>query len=90
MVEGLVDNDDVVIVAARIAYLEYLDLCAYICQAGRAFRTGLTHMGFYANAAIQVHIPLIRYVEDHVTFSHEEAAGRIAGLAARPVDRACH
>jgi hypothetical protein len=79
VVDGLEDNDDVVIVAARVAYLEYLALCAYICQAGRAFRTGLTHMGFYANAAIQGELPLIRYVEDHVTFSLDEAASRKTG-----------
>jgi hypothetical protein len=36
--EGLVDTDDVVIAAARIAYYEYLPHTAYICQACRAFR----------------------------------------------------
>jgi hypothetical protein len=77
--EGLVDNDDVVIVAARIGYGEYLKHSAYICQAGRAFRAGLTHLGFHANAAIQVQLPHIRHVEDYVTFTHEEATSRTAG-----------
>lgn len=58
--EGLVDSDDVVIVAARIAYHEYLQHGAYICQVGRAFRTGLTQMGFYANAAMVG--PLLRVI----------------------------
>lgn len=80
--EGLVDNDDVVIVAAKIAYGEYLHHSAYICQAGRAFRTGLTHMGFYANAAIQVHLPRIRHREDPVTFTLAEANSRKAGAQA--------
>jgi len=79
VLDGLVDSDDVVIVAARIAYNEYGEHSAYICQPGRAFRTGLTHMGFYLDGAIQVHIPLIRHVADHVTFTPEEAASRRAG-----------
>jgi cell division protein ZapA (FtsZ GTPase activity inhibitor) len=77
--EGLVDSDDVVIMAARIAYHEYLQHSAYICQVGRAFRTGLTHMGFYANAAIQTRIPRIRHVEDHVSFTDDEIASRKGG-----------
>ena len=36
-------------------------------------------MGFYANSAIQPHVPRIRYWEDLVTFTHEEAAARAAG-----------
>jgi hypothetical protein len=77
--EGLLDNDDVVIVAAKIAYGEYLQHSAYICQPGRAFRTGLTHMGFYANAAIQVHLPRIRHREDQVTFTSQEVISRKVG-----------
>jgi hypothetical protein len=77
--EGLVDTDDVVIVAARIAYDEYLQHSAYICQPGRAFRTGLTHMGFYANAAIQARIPRIRRVVDQVTFTNDEIASLRTG-----------
>jgi nucleotide-binding universal stress UspA family protein len=76
--DGLVDTDDVVVVAARFAYPEYLKRSVYVCQAERAFRGGLTHMGFYANSAIQIHVPLIRYREDLVTFTREEAAARQA------------
>lgn len=77
--DGLVDTDDVVVVAARFAYPEYLKRSVYVCQAERAFRGGLTHMGFYANSAIQPHVPRIRHREDLVTFTHEEAATRQAG-----------
>jgi hypothetical protein len=74
--DGLVDNDDAVVVAARFAYPEYLEHGFYICQAGRAFRAGLTHMGFYAEAAIQPFVARIRYREDNVLFTLEEAAVR--------------
>jgi hypothetical protein len=77
--DDLVDTDDVVVVAARFAYPEYLKRSVYVCQSERAFRGGLTHMGFYANSAIQVHLPRIRYREDLVTFTREEAAARQVG-----------
>jgi len=77
--DGLVDSDEVVVAAARFAYPEYLKRSVYVCQAERAFRDGLTHMGFYANSAIQPHVPRIRYREDSVTFTHEEAAARDRG-----------
>jgi hypothetical protein len=77
--DGLVDTDDVVVVAARFAYPEYLKRSVYVCQAERTFRGGLTHMGFYANSAIQPHLPRIRYREDLVTFTREEAAARKEG-----------
>jgi hypothetical protein len=76
--DGLVDNDDVVVVAARFAYPEYLARGLYICQAERAFRDGLTHMAFYANTAIQLHVPRIRYREDRVAFTHDEAGARLS------------
>ncbi len=74
--DGLVDSDDVVIVAARFAYPEYLKRSVYICQAGRTFRDGLTHLGFYAESAIQTHVPCIRYREQMVKFTHAEASVR--------------
>ena len=77
--DGLVDSDDVVIVAARFAYPEYLQRGAYICQSGRAFRDGLTHMGFYAEGAIQAYIPRIRHRETPVFFTYEEANKRRTG-----------
>jgi hypothetical protein len=77
--DGLVDNDDVVVVAARFAYPEYLKRSVYICQAERAFRDGLTHLGFYAEGAIQTYVPRITYGEDLVTFTRESAAIRQVG-----------
>ena len=46
--DGLLDSDDAVVVAARVGYPEYLQHHVYVCQPNRAFREGLTHMGFYA------------------------------------------
>jgi len=77
--DGLVDTDDVVVVAARFAYPEYLKQAAYICQAERPFRYGLTHLGFYSNGAIQAHVPRIRHREDLVAFTKTEAAARKLG-----------
>ena len=36
-------------------------------------------MGFYISGAIQVHVPHIHRVEDHVSFTDEEAAARKGG-----------
>jgi hypothetical protein len=77
--DGLVDSDDVVVVAARFAYPEYLRRGAYVCKPERAFRSALTHLGFYANSTIQPHVPRIRYREDLVAFTDEEAAARRGG-----------
>jgi hypothetical protein len=71
----------VVVVAARFAYPEYLKRSLYVCQAERVFRDGLTHMGFYANGAIQPHVPRIRHQEDLVNFTEKEAAARSGGSA---------
>ncbi|MGW8439205.1 hypothetical protein ACWGKS_29015 [Nocardiopsis sp. NPDC055879] len=74
--DGLLTSDEVVVVAASQAYPEYLESFAYICQPGRSFREGLTHMGFYAQQAIQPHLAHIFTREDHVLFTHEEALRR--------------
>jgi hypothetical protein len=74
--DGLVDNDDVVVVAARVAYPEYLEHHVYVCQPNRAFRDGLTHLGFYAHGAIQPHIARILHRADPVPFTTEEAKRR--------------
>jgi hypothetical protein len=72
--EGLLVRADTVVVAARVAYPEYKQHAAYVCQAGRAFRGGLQRMGFYANGAIQQEVPRILERMDKVTFSDDEAA----------------
>jgi len=77
--DGLIDNDDVVVMAARAAYPEYLAHHIYVCQPGRTFRDGLTHLGFYAEKAIQPHVARILFREDAVIFSSEEASRRRNG-----------
>jgi hypothetical protein len=72
--DGLLTNDDTVIVAARSAWPEYLRFAAYICQPERAFRDGLQHFGFYAGAAIQPLIAGIRAYHPKVRFTREETA----------------
>jgi hypothetical protein len=67
--EGLLGQEDTVVVAARHAYPEYLRTASYTCQPGRAFREGVTRMGFYYSGAIQPEVPLIRHRRDNVTFS---------------------
>jgi hypothetical protein len=76
--DGLLDTDDVVVIAARDAYTEYLQHAAYVCQPGRAFREGLTHMGFYARGAIR-EVPRIEYQEDDVVFTIPERNRRANG-----------
>ncbi len=83
--DALVDNDDVVVVAARVAYPEYLEHGVYVCQPNRAFRDGLTHMAFYAESAIQPQVARIIHRADPVPFTEEEAAkrDRAGGVATR-------
>lgn len=74
--DGLLTNDDTVVVAARSAWPEYQQTSAYVCQPDRSFREGLTHLGFYADGAIQ---PLVPRIDQHlpsVPFTREEAESR--------------
>ena len=71
--DGLLDRDDVVAVAARWAYPEYLANSVYICQPGRAFKSGVSHMAFYANGEIKPEIAKILHKRDQVEFSREHA-----------------
>jgi hypothetical protein len=71
--EGLLGQVDAVIVAARMAYPEYKRCSAYICQPNRAFRPGISRMGFYANGAIQREIPEILVHRDNVSWTRAEA-----------------
>jgi hypothetical protein len=74
--DGLLTNDDTVIVAARNAWPEYRKVGAYICQPDRVFREGLTYFGFYADGAIQPLIARIRAHYSSVLFTREEALQR--------------
>lgn len=77
--DGLLTNDDTVVVAARVAWPEYQRFSAYICQPDRSFRDGLSHLGFYAQQAIQPSIAKIRAHHPNVMFTVEEAEARRAG-----------
>lgn len=76
--DGLLTNDDTVIVAARSAWPEYQRTGAYVGQPDRSFRAGLTHFGFYAEGAIQRLVPRIREHHPSVTFTRAEAVARRA------------
>ena len=76
--DGLLTNDDTVIVAARSAWPEYQQTGAYVCQPNRSFREGLTNLGFYAEGAIQKLVPGIRKQLPSVLFTSAEAASRRA------------
>lgn len=72
--EGLLGREDTVVVAARYAYDFYLRHSAYICQSGRAFRRGLTRMGFYRHRKIEPHLPaILPPIHDAVPFTHDHA-----------------
>ena len=60
--DGLLDIFDTVVVAARYAWGEYNEHGVYICQPNRSFRSGITHMGFYAHGAIQ---PTVAKIIEH-------------------------
>jgi len=62
----------VVILAAGLAYDEYLDTGAYICQPCRSFQDGLTYMVFYAQQAIHPEIARIEACDDQVPFTYVE------------------
>jgi len=76
--DGLLTTDDTVVVAARAAWPEYQRTGAYVGQPDRAFRAGLTHLGFYAEGVIQ---PLVAQIRQHllsVPFTRGEAKARRA------------
>jgi hypothetical protein len=77
-VDGLLSTDDTVIVAARSAWPEYQAIGAYVCQPDRPFRDDITHLGFYAEAAIQPVVARIRSRQPSVVLSAAEAARRRA------------
>lgn len=76
--DGLLTNDDTVVVAARAAWGEYLEYAAYVCQADRSFREGLTHFGFYYKAHIQATVPRIVEWLPNVVFTKDVAAWHAA------------
>jgi hypothetical protein len=74
--DGLLTNDDAMVVAARSAWQEYLDYNAYICQPDRTFREGISHFGFYYHGSIQSTVAKIRSYHPAVAFTRTEADWR--------------
>lgn len=68
-----VADADTVIVAARLAYPEFEELGAYICQPLRSFREGTKYLGFYAERTIYREFPKIVDRRKDLPFGSEEA-----------------
>lgn len=71
--DGLLTNDDTVVVAASGAWGEYRAYDAYICQPERSFKTGLSHFGFYYKGQIMTAVPRIISWHPSVLFTLDEA-----------------
>ena len=88
--EGLLDFEkDTVVVAARVAWDEYLEHRFYVCQPGRAFQP-VRYMGFYKDNQISPRVPRIIERHDRVLMERGRhdgelgvAVGRILDLALR-------
>ncbi len=65
--------EEVVVVPARSAYDEYLQLHLYMCQAHRSFRAGLSYLGFYRDRRIEKLIPRILVRRQDVELSAANA-----------------
>ena len=71
-----------VVVPANEAWPLYKDIGAYVCQPGRYFRQ-VSHIAFYADAAIQIEVPKVLERIDHVAWSSDEIGRLMATGAAR-------
>ncbi len=69
--------EDTVVVAAKVAYDEYLQYSAYICQANRSFRD-IDRFAFYRAKRIEPHIPKILIRMMDVEWTEAEAARLVA------------
>ena len=67
------EREDVVVVAARHAYGEYLEASAYVCQPGRHFRPSARRLGFYFDRLLRPEVPEILHVRDRVGWHPENA-----------------
>ncbi len=98
--EGLIGarKEQVVVVAARLAYDEYRRLGVYFCRPHRPFQPS-SHLGFYSQGAIQRHVPRILGQIESITLNeasvrkHVDAGIRrqlvalVAMLKKDPADR---
>lgn len=58
---------DVVVVAARVAWHEYNEVSAYVCQPDRTIQAG-PRFAFYVGGRIQRKVPKVVCVHEHVLF----------------------
>ena len=81
----LADADDVVIVAARIAWKTYQDRNAYICQPNRSFKK-VKRIGFYSRGNIYPLVPSIIKKYDDVLFERSAHDGALGELVDQILD----
>jgi len=88
--EGLIGWENlVVVIAARHAWPEYQEHCAYVCQPNRAFQS-VERIAFYYNGQIQPLVPkIIKCQEDwsSVPFRRNEHSGWLGELVHRFLDK---
>lgn len=68
---------DTVIVAAKNAWPLYQELGAYVCQAGRSFRS-VKYLAFYADREIKQEVPMVRRRRDNVDWAEAEVKRLLA------------
>ena len=84
--EGLLaDANDVVIVAARLAWKTYQDRYVYICQPNRSFRN-VKRIGFYSRGNIYSLVPMILEKHDDVIFERSVHEGPLGELVNQVLD----
>lgn len=74
-------TNDVVVVAAREAWPEYLKYHAYICQPERSFQKS-QWIAFYADSEIKPVVARILDVHEDIEFSPDQLSGDLQALAA--------
>lgn len=62
-------HQDTVVVAAKMAWPEYQQYAAYICQPYRSFRQSMDRLAFYSLGKIEVRVPRIRARRENVQIS---------------------
>lgn len=84
--EGLLrDKNDVVIVAARVAWPEYNEFHAYVCQPGRKFRQ-VDRMGFYSHGRIHPRVPKIIERFESVLMEKGKYSGELGALVDKLIE----
>jgi hypothetical protein len=84
--EGLVGSDkDTVVVAARNAWSEYLDLSAYIFQPNRTFQD-VDYIAFYTSGEIKPYVAKIKKKYDAVGFVRGKYTGRMGEIVEKGLD----